>query len=88
MCSTSSRRTSRYGSRRPLGAFCRCESEFLRANGAFSGPKRYDYVESLDGWYYSRDKRSIESLLDEELSMVFGREVKLGAEAISKKVEE
>ncbi|THH05101.1 hypothetical protein EW145_g5039 [Phellinidium pouzarii] len=51
-----------------------------------SGPKRYDYVEKQDGWYYARDGRSIENLLDEELSSVLQQEVKLGTEAISSKV--
>lgn len=52
----------------------------------FSGPKRYDYVEKNDGWYYSRDGRSIKSLLDEELSNALDRAVKLGIEEISSKV--
>ncbi|EJD04038.1 Frataxin [Fomitiporia mediterranea MF3/22] len=52
----------------------------------FSGPKRYDYVADKDGWYYSRDGRSIEELLDEELSKAFGRDVKLGLDEISSKV--
>ena len=53
-----------------------------------SGPKRYDYVEETDGWYYSRDRTSIEDLLDQELSRTLGREVKLGVESISEKVED
>lgn len=52
----------------------------------FSGPKRYDYVPSKDGWYYSRDGQSIESLLDNELSDTLGKEVKVGVEHISDKV--
>lgn len=51
-----------------------------------SGPKRYDYVPSKDGWYYSRDGQSIESLLDSELSKVLGKEVKVGIEEISNKL--
>ncbi|PAV22306.1 Frataxin [Pyrrhoderma noxium] len=51
-----------------------------------SGPKRYDYVPSKDGWYYSRDGQSIESLLDNELSDTLGKEVKVGVEHISDKV--
>jgi len=51
----------------------------------FSGPKRYDYVEKDDGWLYSRDGRSIGSLLDEELSKALGEDIELGIEGISSK---
>lgn len=52
----------------------------------FSGPKRYDYVPEKDDWIYSRDDTSLGSLLDNELSDVFGKEVKLGLEKASKLV--
>ena len=43
----------------------------------FSGPKRYDYVAQNNGWYYSRDGRSMESLLSEELSGALERKIEL-----------
>ncbi|EIM92790.1 Frataxin [Stereum hirsutum FP-91666 SS1] len=51
-----------------------------------SGPKRYDYVPTQDDWIYSRDNTSLSTLLDKELSDVFGKEVKLGLEETSKLV--
>lgn len=49
-----------------------------------SGPKRYDYSESLDEWVYNRDNRPLGDLLNEELSVALGREVWLGVTEISK----
>jgi frataxin len=48
-----------------------------------SGPKRYDYSEQADNWIYSRDGKSIGSVLDEELSNALGEEVRLGITGIS-----
>ncbi|KAH9921947.1 uncharacterized protein BXZ73DRAFT_104209 [Epithele typhae] len=42
-----------------------------------SGPKRYDYVPEDDGWVYSRDARSLNDLLNQELSDIFGRTIDL-----------
>ncbi|EPT04140.1 hypothetical protein FOMPIDRAFT_1114097 [Fomitopsis schrenkii] len=50
----------------------------------YSGPKRYDYSESLDEWVYNRDNRPLGDLLNEELSVALGREVWLGVTEISK----
>lgn len=52
-----------------------------------SGPKRYDYDEKKDGWYYSRDHRSIGSLLEEELSQALGQKISLHVDQVSKLVE-
>ncbi|RPD63155.1 Frataxin, partial [Lentinus tigrinus ALCF2SS1-6] len=49
----------------------------------FSGPKRYDYVPEQDGWVYSRDGRSLNDLLNQELSDVLGRKVDLGLADVS-----
>jgi len=49
-----------------------------------SGPKRYDYTPSEDGWYYSRDGKSLGELLEEELSAALNVKVDLGLEGISK----
>ncbi|KAH9937488.1 uncharacterized protein B0H18DRAFT_1100655 [Fomitopsis serialis] len=49
----------------------------------FSGPKRYDYSESADDWVYNRDNRTMGDLLDKELSIALGREVRLGVAEIS-----
>ncbi|KAI0803051.1 hypothetical protein BC629DRAFT_1283734 [Irpex lacteus] len=49
-----------------------------------SGPKRYDYVAKEDGWIYSRDQRSLGSLLNEELSKAFGRDIDLGVDQVTK----
>ncbi|KAI0728638.1 Frataxin [Fomitopsis betulina] len=50
----------------------------------FSGPKRYDYSESLDEWVYNRDNSTLGELLDKELSAALGREVRLGVTRISR----
>ncbi|KAF9451782.1 Frataxin [Macrolepiota fuliginosa MF-IS2] len=50
----------------------------------FSGPKRYDYCESTDDWFYSRDGRTMGNLLNEELSKVLGRDIDLELTQISK----
>ncbi|KAJ8077324.1 Mitochondrial matrix iron chaperone [Marasmius tenuissimus] len=42
-----------------------------------SGPKRYDYSQPEDSWTYSRDKRSLGQLLNEELSKAFKKNIKL-----------
>ncbi|KAI0735395.1 Frataxin [Earliella scabrosa] len=52
----------------------------------FSGPKRYDYVPEEDEWIYSRDGRSLNDLLNQELSDALGREVDLGLEKVSTQV--
>ncbi|KAI0639194.1 Frataxin [Trametes polyzona] len=49
----------------------------------FSGPKRYDYAPEQDEWVYARDARSLNDLLNEELSNALGREVDLGLTAVS-----
>ncbi|KDQ63865.1 hypothetical protein JAAARDRAFT_29917 [Jaapia argillacea MUCL 33604] len=49
-----------------------------------SGPKRYDYIRSHDAWIYSRDQKSLGALLEEELSQVFGEELQLGLQNLSK----
>jgi frataxin len=41
----------------------------------FSGPKRYDYIEDEDKWVYSRDGRTLHSLLSDELSTALGRTI-------------
>jgi frataxin len=41
----------------------------------FSGPKRYDYIEEEDKWVYSRDGRTLHSLLSDELSTALGRSI-------------
>ncbi|KAI0048430.1 Frataxin [Auriscalpium vulgare] len=43
-----------------------------------SGPKRYDYSRELDDWVYSRDGRTLGSLLNEELSTATKEKVDLG----------
>ena len=48
-----------------------------------SGPKRYDYIEQKDGWYYSRDGVSIGELLESELSQALNRKITLGLEKVS-----
>ncbi|OCH96599.1 Frataxin [Obba rivulosa] len=51
----------------------------------FSGPKRYDYSEEQDDWIYVRDGQSLGDLLNQELSIVLEREVRLGLQKISRK---
>lgn len=48
-----------------------------------SGPKRYDYVETADNWIYGRDGMALGTLLNEELSEIFGKKVNLGVDAVS-----
>ncbi|KAI0690694.1 hypothetical protein BC835DRAFT_1280555 [Cytidiella melzeri] len=48
-----------------------------------SGPKRYDYVAKDDQWVYSRDKQSLGSLLNEELSKAFDQDIDLGIGKVS-----
>lgn len=54
-------------------------------NSKYSGPKRYDYVPKDDGWYYGRDGRSINDLLEHELENALGRKVELGLNEVSRK---
>ncbi|KAF7972697.1 hypothetical protein HWV62_30352 [Athelia sp. TMB] len=54
----------------------------------FSGPKRYDYSPTTDSWVYSRDGRALGDLLNDELSAALGKEVSLGMDHVSEKVEE
>jgi len=42
-----------------------------------SGPKRYDYVEESDEWVYGRDGVTLNTLLSEELSSIFGQPVQI-----------
>ena len=53
---------------------------------ARSGPKRYDYVPERDDWVYLRDGRSLNELLNQELSNVFGQNVDLGLADVSTQV--
>jgi len=48
-----------------------------------SGPKRYDYVSSHNGWYYARDGKSLGELLEEELGKALDLKVELGLEKAS-----
>ncbi|VDB84494.1 unnamed protein product [Peniophora sp. CBMAI 1063] len=43
-----------------------------------SGPKRYDLSEKTGDWIYSRDKRTLGALLNEELSAAFNEDIDLG----------
>ncbi|EGO01051.1 hypothetical protein SERLA73DRAFT_121420 [Serpula lacrymans var. lacrymans S7.3] len=52
-----------------------------------SGPKRYDYFPESDDWRYSRDGRSLEDLLHDELGNVFQKKLNLGLENVSTQVE-
>lgn len=65
-----------------------CAPSYVRAKMLLrlttSGPKRYDYVAKEDGWIYSRDQRSLGSLLNEELSKAFGRDIDLGVDQVTK----
>lgn len=38
-----------------------------------SGPKRYDYSEAHETWFYARDSRSLGDLLREEFKEILGR---------------
>ncbi|KDN39588.1 hypothetical protein RSAG8_08744, partial [Rhizoctonia solani AG-8 WAC10335] len=42
-----------------------------------SGPKRYDLDATHNEWFYNRDNTTMRSLLEEELSEVFGRPISL-----------
>ncbi|CAE6461161.1 unnamed protein product [Rhizoctonia solani] len=44
-----------------------------------SGPKRYDLDTTHNEWFYHRDNTTMRSLLEEELSKVFGRPINLAA---------
>ncbi|KAI0768495.1 Frataxin [Trametes elegans] len=52
----------------------------------FSGPKRYDYVPEQDEWVYGRDGRSLNDLLNRELSEALERNVDLGLTGVSTQV--
>ena len=43
----------------------------------YSGPKRYDYVKSLNKWLYEREEKSLEELLNTELSSLLGLEISI-----------
>ena len=51
-----------------------------------SGPKRYDYSEEKDDWFYSRDGVALSDLLDNEVSQIVGRRVELGVQNVSEHV--
>lgn len=51
-----------------------------------SGPKRYDYSEEKDDWLYSRDGIALSDLLDGEISRIVGRQVELGVQNVSKRI--
>jgi len=51
-----------------------------------SGPKRYDYSKEKDDWLYSRDGVTLSDLLDNEISQVIGRQVELGGQNVSDRV--
>jgi frataxin len=51
-----------------------------------SGPKRYDYSEEKDDWLYSRDGIALSDLLNGEISQVAGRQIKLGMENVSTRI--
>ncbi|CAO3677830.1 unnamed protein product [Umbelopsis vinacea] len=42
-----------------------------------SGPKRYDYDETHNKWFYARDNHTIDEVLNEELSEILGMDVKV-----------
>jgi len=43
-----------------------------------SGPKRYDFSKANNAWFYSRDEKTLGTLLKEELEATLGREIELG----------
>lgn len=45
-----------------------------------SGPKRYDYSPEQSTWVYTRDGVSIGALLEEELTLAFGKPIHLRLE--------
>jgi frataxin-like iron-binding protein CyaY len=57
----------------------------LRADVS-SGPKRYDYSPTLDDWHYSRERRTMGDLLNDELSQALQQKVELGVREISKQL--
>ncbi|KAF8895048.1 hypothetical protein CPB84DRAFT_1782514 [Gymnopilus junonius] len=42
-----------------------------------SGPKRYNFHEETKRWVYSRDDRTLDELLSEELSTIFKEQIKI-----------
>ncbi|CAE6421988.1 unnamed protein product [Rhizoctonia solani] len=44
-----------------------------------SGPKRYDLDTTHNEWFYHRDNTTMRSLLEEELSEIFGQPIRLRA---------
>lgn len=38
-----------------------------------SGPKRYDYSEFDNKWWYWRDEKTLSDLLNEELQVILGK---------------
>ncbi|KAG9128305.1 Mitochondrial chaperone Frataxin [Ceratobasidium sp. 392] len=42
-----------------------------------SGPKRYDYDAEQNEWFYTRDNVTLRSLLEEELSAIFGKAIQV-----------
>ncbi|KAG8710450.1 Mitochondrial chaperone Frataxin [Ceratobasidium sp. 395] len=42
-----------------------------------SGPKRYDFDVEQNEWFYIRDNVTLRSLLEEELSAVFGEAIQV-----------
>jgi len=52
-----------------------------------SGPKRYDYSESQDAWFYSRDGELMGDLLNKELSDALEQDINLGLQNVSTMVE-
>ena len=48
-----------------------------------SGPKRYDYSEEKDDWFYSRDGVALSDLLNNEMSGIVGRQIELGVKNVS-----
>jgi frataxin len=51
------------------------------------GPKRFDYSEKDDAWFYSRDGDFMQSLLHRELREAFDQDIDLELEDISTKLE-
>uniref|UniRef100_A0A1B6LML7 ferroxidase n=1 Tax=Graphocephala atropunctata TaxID=36148 RepID=A0A1B6LML7_9HEMI len=48
-----------------------------------SGPKRYDFVRSRNGWVYRHDNRTLHSLLQEEISAIVNNTIDLSSCAYS-----
>lgn len=51
-----------------------------------SGPKRYDYNEEKDTWFYARDGELMGELLNRELGEAFAEDVDVGLGTVSDKV--